>query len=179
MLYLCVGSGGGLIMNTNSAVATHGKRSPSARLRAVTALLWSLTLLFTLRVAGQAVQRWWPQPSLPPFDAFQGSGLPYLFLLSAQLIILVLMVRAALRVGAGTLSPSQGQLRFLLGFGAIYLAGSVLRIVIGVVAPAVSHWFTAWIPAFFHLVLAAFVITLALHARSGVPDSLRESGTRA
>jgi len=165
-------------MNTDSAIASNNARSPQAAPRAVVTLLWILTLLFTGRVLGQAVQRWWPQSFLPSFNAFQGSGLPYPLLLIAQLVILALMVRAALRVGAGTLSPSQGQRRFLIGFGILYMAGSVTRIVIGLAVPASPHWFTAGIPAFFHLVLASFVITLALHARNPVPDSARDSGAR-
>ena len=165
-------------MNTDSAIAPNSERSPQAAPRAVMALLWTLTLLFAVRVLGQAVQRGWPQSFLPSFNAFQGSGLPYPLLLIAQLVILALMVRAALRVGAGTLSPSQGQRKFLIGFGILYIAGSVMRIVIGLAVPATTHWFTAWIPAFFHLVLASFVITLALHARNRVPNSVRDSGAR-
>jgi len=141
-------------------------------------LLGFLTLLFEVRVLGQAVQRWWPQPFLPSFSAFQGSGLPYPLLLTAQLVILALMVRAALRVGAGALRPSQGQLKFLIGFGILYMAGSVMRILIGLAVPAAPHWFTAWVPAFFHLVLASFVITLALQARNRVPHSVRDSEAR-
>jgi len=127
--------------------------------------LWVLTVLFAVRVLGQATQRWWPQPNLPPFGEFQGSGLQYSVLLSAQLIILALMVRAAWRVNTGTLRPSPGQIRFLTGFGCLYMAGSVLRLVIGFAVPTAPNWFKAWIPASFHLVLAGFVITLVFYAR--------------
>lgn len=140
------------------------------------ALLWFLTLLFAFRVLGQALQRWRPQSFLPPFDAFQGSGLPYPALLSAQLIILALMVRAALRVGAGTMSPSPGQLRFLTGFGSLYMAGSVLRILIGLTMHNAPRWFSTWVPAFFHVVLAGFVITLALYVRRRMADATRVVG---
>ena len=166
-------------MNAEQGSGGNGGRSASAGSFMTAALLWSLTALFALRVLGQAMQRWWPQSFLPPFDAFQGSGLGYPLLLSAQLIILVLMVRAALRVGAGTFGPSPRQRRILMGFGALYMAGSVLRIAIGLAWPTAAHWFTAWIPACFHLVLAAFVIVLALHARRCVPDSARKSGAGA
>lgn len=163
-------------MKIGSAIASSSERSPQAAPWVVLTLLWTLTLLFAIRVLGQAAQRWWPQSFLPSFGAFQGSGLQYPLLLSAQLTILALMVRAVLRVRAGTLSPSSGQLKFLIGFGSIYMAGSILRIAIGLAVPAAPHWFTAWIPAFFHLVLAAFVVTLALHARNQVPQSMRNSG---
>jgi hypothetical protein len=59
------------------------------------------------------------------------------------------------------------------------MAGSLLRIAIGLAWPAAPHWFTAWIPAFFHLVLAAFVIILALHAHRCVPDSAPKPGAGA
>jgi hypothetical protein len=124
-----------------------------------------LTLLFALRVLGQAVQHWWPRDFLPPFDAFQGSGLGYPWLLTAQVIILALMIRSCRRVNAGAPYPSQRSARFLAWFGGIYLAGSVCRLVVGLLLPDVPHWFRAWIPAFFHLVLASFVLVLALHGR--------------
>jgi hypothetical protein len=140
------------------------------------ALLWSLTLLFTVRVLGQAIQRWSPRSYLPSFSAFQGSGLQYPLLLCAQVVILALMVRVARRVAAGTLSSSPRQRKFLAGFGGLYMAGSVLRIVIGVTIPAAPHWFKAWIPAFFHLVLAGFVINLVLYDRQRVANLARSPG---
>ena len=62
------------------------------------ALLWLLTMAFAMRVLGQALQRWAPQPFLPPFDGFQGSNLPYGLLLSVQLVILVVMMIVSRRV---------------------------------------------------------------------------------
>ena len=166
-------------MNAEQDNGGSSGRSASAGSFTTAALLWTLIALFALRVLGQAVQRWWPHSFLPPFDAFQGSGLGYPLLLSAQLIILALLVRAALRVGAGRFGPGPRQRRILTGFGALYMAGSVLRIAIGLALPAAPHWFTAWIPAFFHLVLATFVIILALRARTCVPDSAPKPGAGA
>lgn len=134
------------------------------------AVLWSLTVLFAIRVAGQATQRWWPQSSLPPFGAFQGSGLPYPLLLFAQVIILALMVRATRHVAAGTYKPSVRKIRFLSWFGGVYMAGSVLRIMVGYAVPTAPPWFSTWIPAFLHLVLAGFVITLAVAGRKLLRD---------
>lgn len=129
------------------------------------ALLWALTLLFALRVLGQAVQRWWPQPFLPPFSAFQGSGLGYPLLLTAQIIILTLMIWTCRRVSAGAPYPGKKSARFWTWFGGIYMAGSILRIIVGLSLPNAPPWFRAWIPAFFHLVLAGFVLVLVLYAR--------------
>jgi hypothetical protein len=157
-------------------VAEEARNSQGSR--ATVVLLWSLTALFAVRVLGQAIQRWWPQAFLPPFDTFQGSGLRYPILLAAQAVILGLMVRVARRVSAGTLSTSRVEVRLLTLFGGLYMAGSVLRIVIGLAVPTAPHWFKAWIPALFHLVLAGFVITLTLQGPRPLPDSARNSGAR-
>jgi hypothetical protein len=138
-----------------------------------------LTALFTLRVLGQAVQLWWPQPFLPPFDSFQGSGLPYPLLLSAQIVILGLMARTALRVRAGTLRPSPTEQKTLARFAFLYMGGSMLRIMIGIFVPAAPAWFTTWIPALFHLVLSAFVMALALHVRYRMPNWASDRGVSA
>ena len=142
---------------------TGGRSRPASTRHA--ALLWALTLLFALRVLGQAVQHWWPQPFLPPFNAFQGSGLGYPLLLTTQIMILTLMIWTCRRVNAGAPSPSKRGTQFLTWFGGIYLTGSIFRIIVGLSLPNAPLWFRAWIPAFFHLVLAGFVLVLVLYAR--------------
>ena len=127
-----------------------------------------LTGLFGLRVAGQAVQFWMPQSFLPTFDLFQGSNLRYSTLLLIQLLILGLMLRTCLRVGGGISVADRRLGRGLAWFGGIYMAGSVARIAVGIVMPSAPAWFSAWIPAFFHLVLAGFVLTAA-HYHLGHP----------
>jgi ornithine lipid hydroxylase len=51
------------------------------------------------------------------------------------------------------------------------MAASVLRILIGWLVPAAPDWFRAWIPGFFHMVLAGFVMTMALSAPQRLPHS--------
>jgi hypothetical protein len=128
-------------------------------------LLWLLSFLFALRVLGQALQRWLPQPFLPPFNAFQGSGLPYWLLLSAQVAILALMIHVSRGVQAGTLTAGRRIKAALSWFGWIYMTGSLLRIAIGLTLPAAPAWFSTWIPALFHVVLAGFVLTLSSYYR--------------
>jgi hypothetical protein len=160
-------------LNPQSGPMKTGKRlleQPSdnrygSPIRLYAGLLWLLSFLFTLRVLGQALQRWLPQPFLPPFNAFQGSGLPYWLLLSAQLGILAVMVHVSLGVQAGTLTSSRRTGNALAWFGQIYMAGSLLRIAIGLALPAAPAWFSTWIPAFFHVVLAGFVLTLSSYFR--------------
>lgn len=125
-------------------------------------ILWFLTFLFALRVLAQAVQHWTPQTWLPPFDQFQGSSLPYWLLLSAQVVILALMVRTSRRAQSGALSISRRTGRVLAWVGGIYLLGSLGRIAVGLFWSAAPAWFSTWIPALFHVVLSGFIVVLSL-----------------
>lgn len=128
-------------------------------------MLWLLSLLFALRVLGQAIQFWTTVPWLPGFESFQGSGLSYWALLSAQAVILVVVAHSSWRVQRGTVEPRRDQGGMLLWLGSVYLAGSLGRIAVGLV-PGTSGWFRAWIPGAFHIVLACHVVTLgAYHMR--------------
>ncbi len=123
-------------------------------------MLWLLSLLFALRVLGQAVQFWTTVPWLPGFESFQGSGLPYWALLLAQILILSFMVQRSSRVQRGRVVPRRETGRVLMLLGGVYLCGSLGRIAIGLL-PGAPRWFRAWIPGAFHVVLAGYVVTLA------------------
>ena len=126
--------------------------------------------LFSLRIAGQAQQFWMPQSFLPSFDSFQGSNLRYSTLLLIQFLILGLMLRTCWRVGRGITVPDHRLGSGLAWTGGIYMAGSVIRILVGLLVPSAPAWFSTWIPAFFHLVLAGFVLTAAhFHLRHSRP----------
>lgn len=141
------------------------------------ALMWALTLLFLLRVLGQAVQRWAPQPFLPDFGRFQGSHLPYGVLLGCQVVILLLMAGISWRVGAGSLPSARRTGVVLAWLGAVYMAVAVIRLAIGLLIPGAHAWFEAWLPALFHVVLAAFVAALGVYHLS-VPPSVPSSRAR-
>lgn len=126
-------------------------------------VLGLLTFAFLLRVLAQALQYWEPQPWLPAFNRFQGSGTPYWLLLSSQVLILAVMVRTTLRVHFGAPAPRRSAVRLLAWGGSIYMAGSLARLGVGLTFPAPAPWFTAWISAVFHVVLAGFVLTLAAY----------------
>jgi hypothetical protein len=70
-----------------------------------------LTAVFSLHVAGQAVQFWAPLSFLPAFESFQRSTLPYSTLLLMQLLILALMLRTCLCVGEIAQLRSPGSMR--------------------------------------------------------------------
>jgi hypothetical protein len=131
--------------------------------RRYAALLWLFTTLFVGRIMAQAMQRWWPRPWLADFASFQGSSLPYPVLLTMQLLILAVMVRYARRVQCGRFAPNLRSARWLTWFGSLYMVGSLLRIGVGLTVVAAPLWFSTWIPAVFHLVLAGYVLTLALY----------------
>lgn len=133
----------------------------------LSALLIVLAALFTLRVAGQALQRWYPLSSLPPFQSFQGSHLPYSILFPAQLLIIALMMRISLRIESGVMLPNPRVGGVLLWAGGAYLAFALGRLGVGVCWLAAPPWFRAWISDVFHLVLAGYVLTLGAWHRSG------------
>jgi hypothetical protein len=128
--------------------------------------LWFLTVLFALRVGGQAIQRWAPQPYLPPFDAFdafQGSNLPYAVLFASQLAILALMCALSYRMARAALEPRRRVGWVLLGVGSLYMMGALGRIALGMLWQEAPSWFRTWIPASLHVVLATFVLALSFY----------------
>lgn len=141
--------------------------APSAPRGVLPGLLWLLTATFAARVAGQAIQSVWPQAFLPSFAAFQGSRLPYPVLLATQIAILATMIRFTSRIHADTLVASRRAARLLGLLGGLYLAVAIGRIVIGLVVPQAPPWFSTWIPALFHLVLALWVLLVAGYHHTG------------
>ena len=120
-------------------------------------LRWSLTALFLLRILAQPLTD--RIPALPPFDAWQGSRLPYPLLLASQLLILALMIWGNLR--ASGLHPQPRLARALTIFGAAYFATMFVRLCLGLVWADAPVWFQRPLPAFFHLVLASWVLLIA------------------
>ena len=68
-------------------------------------LMIFLSFLFTLRVAAQLVQAVHEAPFLPPFEAWQGSGIPYPALLGLQAGIIAVLVFVLRLVYAGATAP--------------------------------------------------------------------------
>lgn len=134
-----------------------------------------LGLAFLARVAGQAVQRWWGVGFLPSQDAWQGSSLPFPALFTAQLVILVIIAAATLRMRAGRSLFGRRWVRPIAWFGALYFAAMAARLVIGLLGDAgafgddslaAGKWFAAYLPTSFHLVLALEVMVFAAYQQS-------------
>ena len=120
-------------------------------------LRWGLTALFLLRILAQPLAD--RIPALPPFDAWQGSRLTYPMLLVSQLAILALMVWGNLR--APGLSAQPRLARVLTLAGAAYFVTMFVRLGVGLLWADAPVWFERPLPAFFHLVLASWVLLIA------------------
>jgi hypothetical protein len=121
------------------------------------------TALFVLRVLGQAAVAVWNVGFLPPFEQWYSGLLPYPLLLPAQIVLAALMLKIVADFVRGkgffvSLRPRTG--RILIGLGALYALAMVVRYGATMAAYPERRWFTGTIPIWFHLVLAAFVLTL-------------------
>ena len=123
----------------------------------------ALTLAFAARVAGQALQRWAPVTVLPPFDDFQGSGLPYPALLTAQIAILAAALTVAARMHAGKRLIGTRLIVPVAVLGALYFTVMAVRLVLGLSVLSRSEWFSTWIPTVFHLVLASKLLLISAY----------------
>ena len=126
--------------------------------------LWILLGLFAVRVVAQPAQLWLRIAWLPAFDTWHSGALPYWLLLVLQALTLVAQVRIAAAFSAGRVVPSRRAARWWLVAGGIYCSAMLLRLGLGATLLASQHWFSAWLPTLFHLVLASFVLLVgALH----------------
>lgn len=119
--------------------------------------LWLLTGLFAFRVVAQpaalAVDR-----LLPPFNSWDGGVLPYPVLLVTQMAILGWMAHTAWRFSTGKVTPRRRLGRVAILFGWVYFSFMLLRLLLGATVLSNLRWFASPLPAFFHLVLAAYLL---------------------
>ena len=124
-----------------------------------------LTFAFSLRVIGQAIQNWFPVSLLPPFDDWQGSGIPYPALLASQVVILAIAAWVLSRMYTQRNIMNKRWCLAVTVLGIIYFSVMAIRIVLGLTIATESEWFTAWISSSFHLVLAAKLILISTYQR--------------
>ncbi len=138
----------------------HGTKTMNDERRAASirsGLRWGLTALFLLRILAQPLAN--RIPALPPFDTWQGSHLPYPLLLASQFVIFSLMVWGNLR--APELRAQPRLARVLTIIGAAYFVMMFVRLCVGLVWTDAPVWFQRPLPAFFHLVLASWMLLMA------------------
>lgn len=135
-----------------------------------------LLLAFLFRVVSQLVQLWRPVRWLPPFEAWHSGALPYPVLVVAQILIIGFSLWCIVEIASRRMRRNRRAGRLLGVLGWIYFAGMAMRLLLGLTALHQVRWFDAPLPAFFHLVLAAMVLTLAsYHLRDGLPQGSRPS----
>jgi hypothetical protein len=129
--------------------------------RLCAALLAALLIAFLFRVLSQLIQAWRPVAWLPPFEAWHSGALPYPILVTAQALIIAVVLWCIAALMAGDLQPAAGLGRVLQALGWLYFAVMAARLVLGLSLLRHIRWFDAPLPSAFHLVLAAMVLTLA------------------
>jgi len=120
-------------------------------------VLWLLTGLFAFRVAAQPAALVFDR-LLPSFNSWEGGVLPYPVLLVTQVVILGWLARTAWRFRTGKVTPRPRMGRAALVFGGVYFAAMFLRLLLGATVLSDVRWFASPLPAFFHLVLAAYLM---------------------
>ena len=128
-------------------------------------LMGVLTAVFVLRVCAQLLQALYPVGWIPEFEDWQSGALPYPILLAGQFGIIGLMSFVLHRVRNGTIRARPWKYRVCLVFGGVYFAVMAFRWLAGLTFMAEQAWFAKSLPAFFHLVLASFILLLGLHIR--------------
>lgn len=117
-----------------------------------------LSALFVLRVAAQLAQAVHEVPFFPPFEAWQGSSIPYPLLLVFQVVIITVLTVVLWRVKTGSFSPRTWQHRSCFALGGTYLCVMAFRFIAGLTFLAEYDWFSKSIPTLFHIILASFIL---------------------
>lgn len=131
--------------------------------RALAAGLYVLSGLFLFRVMAQLAQSWTELHFLPPFDAWHSGTLSYRTLFSVQILIVVAMIAGQVKRRALKKNVWLG--KFLARLGVLYFATMLARLMVGLTIVRDHPWFGAVLPAVFHLVLASYVLLLAVYHR--------------
>jgi hypothetical protein len=134
----------------------------SGRSRRYAVGLWGLTVLFFLRVLGQALVAFLDVRGLPPMSEWYSGLLPYPLLLPIQVAILIVQVKIDIdftRGGGISVTPQPGAGRVLQWISYVYALAMLVR------------WLVTWshiIPVVFHWVLAGYLFLLGrFHATAG------------
>ncbi|MGH7798411.1 MAG: hypothetical protein ACREQ2_26405 [Candidatus Binatia bacterium] len=131
-----------------------------------------LTVLFFLRVLGQALVVFVSVDWLPATEHWFSGLIRYPILLAIQLVMLAGMVKISSDVWRGTgffAMPRPACSRFLIVLSAIYAGSMALRYILTMTYRPEMRWLGGTIPIFFHFVLAGFAYTWGrFHSRRGI-----------
>ena len=126
-------------------------------------ILALLTLLFLLRILGQALVVFAAVGWLPANEQWFSGLIPYPILLTIQIIMLAGMAKITADIWRvegyfATLRPNWSPM--MVGFSVLYAVGMVARYLLTMIFRPDMRWLGGTIPIFFHFVLAGFVFTL-------------------
>ena len=113
-----------------------------------------------LRVLAQLIQFFSEVDWLPSFAAWAAGGLPYPLLVGMQVFIIAIALNVIRKIAQNDLRPRRNWAFFLTGAGGVYFVAMAFRLLAGATFLADNTWFTASLPAIFHLILAGFVLAL-------------------
>jgi hypothetical protein len=125
-------------------------------------ILAFLTLLFFLRVLGQALVVFAGVNWLPASHHWFSGLIPYPTLLAIQIVMLAAITKIFVDVWRkrGFFSrTAPAWHKFLIGASAVYAGAMVLRYVLTMIFQPEMRWLGGTIPIFFHFVLAGFICT--------------------
>lgn len=122
--------------------------------------LLALTGLFVFRVLAHLVQTLQPVLFLPPLEAWHGAVLRYSLLLACQVVIIVCLSVITWRVGRDAVLPRPWKFRLCFALGVPYFLFMAVKLAAGPTFLADHPWFAKSLPAFFHFVLASFLLLL-------------------
>ncbi len=129
-------------------------------------VLWVLLGLFCFRVIAQLLQLVFDSPFLPPFDTWYSGALAYPYLLVSQILIISIYSYICFQFTKGSVTPSNRMGILFLAIGGVYASFMLGRLLIGQLFTS-STWFHAYIPIFFHFILALFLIVVGIfHVRN-------------
>jgi hypothetical protein len=131
--------------------------------RTASFFLLIFSVLFLFRVLGQIVVLRRAPSWLPPME--QWNLMPYALLLPIQIVFLAVMAwidvdlfrREGFFAGGGSETGW-----FLIGFSFVYAGSMAVRYIVRMVRRPGQRWFGGTIPIVFHVVLAAFCLTLGI-----------------
>jgi uncharacterized protein len=138
-------------------------------------LLCLCIILFLFRVVAQLIQKFYDLPFLPPFEAWHSGALAYHWLLASQIMIIVVMSWTCAGFASGRILARRKLGVWLLALGGIYFAVMIFRLIAGITFATDHIWLGAHIPAFFHIVLASFVLLVGyFHNKNGKKKVVHE-----
>lgn len=135
--------------------------------RGLSTVFWVITLLFLVRVLGQLCVYFLDVSWLPPFNHWYSGLLPYQYLLPAQCLILLLMVKINRDVsrGGGYFSkPGRKTATAIRWFSYVYASSMLIRYAVTMYSYPERRWLgEGTIPIVFHLLLAFYLYLYSRH----------------